>query len=96
MAQFRLEGTCNRCGLCCLDGDLRCHYLEVSSLGVGVAMGTRCRVHASRFPGMPIIMIDVEGKVAKLAACAHGTPQDDIEIMAKGIGKGCSLRVVNG
>lgn len=94
MAQFRLVGECNRCGLCCMDGDLRCNYLRVAMLGT--PGGTTCAVHANRYPGMPIMLVDGAGKVAALAQCAHGTPQDDIEIMAKGIGRGCSLRVVNG
>lgn len=94
MAQFRLVGECNRCGLCCYDGDLRCNYLAVKMLGM--PGGTTCTVYANRYPGMPIMLVDGTGKVAALAQCAHGTPTDDMEIMAKGIGKGCSLKVVNG
>lgn len=96
MRQSKLEGTCNRCGLCCFDRDLRCNYLEVTALGPGVAMGTRCRVHAARWPGMPIMLVDAQGSVKAIGQCAHGTPQDEVEIIAKGIGKGCSLRMVNG
>lgn len=92
--QPKLVGDCNRCGLCCMDGDLRCHYLRVTNVP-GMPNATSCSVYNSRVPGMPIAMVNSKGVVDSIAYCAHDTPFETHEIITKGIGKGCSLRVLS-
>lgn len=89
---MRLTGTCNQCGLCCLEGSARCINLEILA-PLGTPGATRCKVYKERYPGLPIVMID-NGKIVAIAACAHGSSMDDEIIIQKGIGKGCSLKVV--
>ena len=87
---MKLVGTCNQCGLCCMEGDSKCYHLEVSPLG-----GTRCLVYNMRYNGMPIIL-HKGNVVTGIAACAKDSEAEDMEIIKKGIGKGCSLKVVEG
>lgn len=93
---LRLEGTCNRCGLCCMDGALRCINLEIEGT-LGAPYATRCRVYTQRTLGMPILLVNAVGVIEAVASCTYmDNAIEDKEIMAKGIGKGCSLKVVNG
>lgn len=76
-----------------MDGDRHCYNLVIHS-APGMPGATTCRVHAARYLGMPIMLVSNNAVVA-LGTCAHGSPQDEIEIIKKGIGKGCSLKLVS-
>lgn len=85
----RLQGTCNRCGLCCTPNGLRCHYLEIEAK-IGEPYASRCKVYKTRFPGMTIFLLSGSGVVEAVGACTHGSPEDD-KVIRPFIGKGCSL-----
>lgn len=91
--ELKLSGQCNLCGLCCFVGNLRCENLEILTFP-GMPFSTRCRVYAKRYDMMPIRMLNSSGEAVGEASCAGaGTPLETLEIMQKGIGKGCSLKV---
>lgn len=75
-----------------MDGESVCNNLEIVA-PLGTPGATRCRVYRERYPGYPIMLIN-KGRVVGLGACAHGSSVDTEVIIAKGIGKGCSLKVV--
>jgi len=85
-----LAGACNRCGVCCLNGDLRCHNLVVHH-PLGTPGATSCRAYGERYNGMPIMLVNGDGIVTSLGACGLNSIQEDLAIIKKGIGKGCSL-----
>lgn len=89
---MKLIGKCNQCGLCCMEGNARCINLEIL-FPLGTPGATRCKIYEQTYPGMPIVLMD-GNRVTGVARCARGSALDDVEIMAKGIGKGCSLKVV--
>lgn len=88
----RLSGLCNRCGLCCFDGELRCQNLIVIGKP-GEPLATACSRHGSRYNGMPITMFDPEGRSYDGYFC-HNDDLETAVIIERGIGKGCSLEVV--
>ena len=92
---IKLVGECNRCGLCCFAGEFRCQNLIVTGKP-GEPMATACAVHRSRTPGMFILFFDSQGRVAADGVCGHNTPAEPLVIIERGIGKGCSLEVVEG
>lgn len=97
---MRLKGTCNRCGLCCFgtsaDGRaIRCMHLRVSGKP-GEPFATRCAIHDARTPMMPIVMVDkLDNQVLGdwVCSCSYGTIFETIEILQKGIGRGCSMEL---
>lgn len=66
----RLEGTCNRCGICCFspDGEARCENLVVEGFP-GDPDATRCGVWETRTHGMPIRMVRWDGTLAYESRC---------------------------
>lgn len=94
---IRLKGTCNRCGLCCFTEDYRCLNLEITDVP-GKPFATRCLVYESRRPEMPILLVNkYTGNVEAMGVCADRNGEEETEnIIKRGIGKGCSLEVVNG
>lgn len=48
-------------------------------------------MYEKRFNGMAIVMINPEKKFAYLAKCACNNLIEELEILEKGIGRGCSL-----
>lgn len=93
-----LRGECNRCGLCCVvehptHGTLVCEHLRVTVpvQPLGHPLSTRCGVYAQRVSGMVIHMRDGAGVGRQLARCFKDTWQEDHVILARGIGRGCSL-----
>ena len=93
MAQFRLAGECNQCGLCCIIGDLRCINLIMTGKP-GEPMATKCAVYATRYSGMPILLLDAAGRIVAQAACGKDDVNDARAIIQRGLGKGCSLDLV--
>ena len=85
-----LEGKCNQCGLCCYDNELRCIYLVIKGK-IGTPGATECSQYKSRFNEMPIFLVDRQQKLVAPASCAMGNQIEELEILAKGIGRGCSL-----
>lgn len=90
---IRLVGECNQCGLCCFIGELRCINLIVTG-EVGQLMATKCAVHGMRYPGMPIIMVDPQGRIGMETICGKDDADEAFVIIQRGIGKGCSLDLV--
>jgi len=90
---LKLTGTCNKCGLCCYSPEgFKCLNLEVVKVP-GQPDGTRCRVYAKRYDGMPIVMQqrgtgDITGGV-----CRKDSFDETMVILETGIGKGCSLKL---
>ena len=78
-----------------MSGELRCHNLIIVG-ELSNPNASRCAVYKNRTPGMAIMMLTPEGTVGAIGVCAHGTPQDDVVIIEKGIGKGCSMEIING
>lgn len=98
-AELKLEGTCNRCGLCCTvekggGVTLYCHNLQMNTY-LGLPGATTCRMYGNRYPGMPIMLNAKDGQFVAMGACAHGSAMD-AEVIASWIGKGCSLRIADG
>ena len=87
--KVKLTGTCNQCGLCCYIGEFRCINLIVSGKP-GEPMASKCGAYNSRYDGMPIVLVDPNGKT-RMATCSHGSELEDLEIFERGIGKGCSM-----
>src|SRR5882672_9573180 len=98
MLQCELVGTCNKCGRCCeveIDGRrFYCDNLIISNI-VGLPYATSCRVYKTRRDGMPISLTDRSGSRLSIhGKCASNSPQETTDILARGIGRGCSLKPV--
>jgi len=96
-------GVCNRCGVCCQyeaadgSGPVRCGYLEVRpGARVGDPQATTCRQYDTRYDGMPIPMQYLNGTDYGWAKCAKDSSMEDLVIRFRGIGRGCSLEILNG
>lgn len=92
-----LIGHCNQCGLCCMDLEnrLKCVHLVIKTT-LGLPDATYCDKYASRYDNMPIILENKKGEMVRAAHCAMGGPIEEMEIVSKGIGRGCSLKLVGG
>lgn len=88
-----LVGACNQCALCCMIGKLRCGHL-ILRRRPGSPMASRCAIYATRYDGMPIVLYDEKGRLRGHGVCAKDSPEDTANIIARGIGKGCSLQLV--
>lgn len=96
-------GDCNRCGLCCTVqvkgyGTLVCEYLLAVRSGgqirpLGAPDASVCGVYGRRVDGMPIKMLDGTGTPRMEGQCRKDHWLEDERIIARGIGKGCSLRI---
>jgi len=93
MGPIRLVGECNQCGLCCMIGDLRCINLIVTGKP-GEPMATTCAVYGARYSGMPIIMVDSQGRIGMETICGKDDANEALTIIQRGINKGCSLEVI--
>lgn len=91
MAQLKLVGSCNRCGLCCTINGMRCSHLRVHH-PLGLPGAATCDIYDHRYTGMPIILLTSDGHVGALGACNHNAA-DEPEIIAQWIGRGCSLKI---
>ena len=73
-------GDCNSCGACCVTRK-NGHYYRCQNLGVMDRIGspdaTFCAVHKTRTEGMPIIMCEVGGSDAFIAACLASYPRPE-------------------
>ena len=93
-----LEGTCNRCGLCCVgvapDGR-PWHCGNLIRLGpISHPFATLCAVYDQRVDAMPIEPLDDEtGRVIGTALCFLNSRTEDLAIIEKGVGRGCSLTI---
>src|SRR5262245_49248096 len=86
-------GECNLCGLCCFNPatGTRCSQLEVTGKP-GEPYATRCLVYDQRYDGMPILMVDRDGKpTSENRVCTKDSIEEDLSIIASGIGRGCTL-----
>lgn len=100
-ARLELEGTCNRCGLCCTAEHkgqrLVCEYLlaEMPPQPLGSPMASKCRVYESRDTRFPlrIMLLDAHGEPQLKAQCFKDAWQEDHVIADRGLGKGCSLTI---
>ena len=94
-AFLRLEGECNRCGLCCTVSHrgetLYCHNLQITG-PLGVPGASFCKAYGIRFSGMRIMFYDKTGVIKAEGNCAHNDPMEG-EVIAPWIGKGCSLQI---
>lgn len=93
-----LVGECHQCGLCCCMEEggrtVRCANLVVERGSVGVPGATRCSAYAERYNGMPIPLVDVStGFLSRWSQCGKDSPEEVQVILARGIGRGCSLAV---
>lgn len=87
---MQLEGECNRCGLCCTFGRLRCEYLVVTA-HLGNPGASRCAKYATRYDGMPIRAVNGHGKVKAHGLCRKDSPEET-QVIVQWIGNGCSLK----
>ena len=87
----RLEGQCNHCGLCCMVTGLRGEQLRCGNL----SSDNKCKVYETRYNEMPILLIGPGGVLAGVSTCAKDTEEETQLIIHKGIGRGCSLEVIN-
>ena len=62
-----LKGLCNRCGNCCVIGQMRCEHLSTDVTG-----RTTCMVYDKRYTNMPIKMIAPDGATMD-AYCIDGS-----------------------
>lgn len=97
--QSLLAGACSRCGLCCEIDGFRCLNLIGAPPGPIVPAilpgPTACAAYDHRYDGMPIVLMDDKGRVVS-ARCGKGSLSEDMAIVERGIGKGCSMEVVKG
>lgn len=97
--QSLLTGTCSRCGLCCEIDGFRCLNLINAPPGPIVPAilpgPTTCAVYDRRYDGMPIVLMDDKGHAIG-ATCGKGSLEEDMAIVERGVGKGCSMKVVKG
>lgn len=78
-----------------MDGDLHCIYLKFQGK-LGEPLATRCKIYDKRYIGMPIFLVSAAGIIEGMGTCTFGDKiADEKEIIAKGIGKGCSMELVN-
>jgi len=92
---LRLEGECNRCGVCCFSPDrsAKCENLIVEG-EVGKENATRCGVWDKLTPFMPIRMLRADGSLAYESFCANGwrkLVEDEFPIKLPGE---CAYRLV--
>ena len=90
-----LQGECNRCGLCCAGTwngrPWRCANLKMVG-PMGEPYATMCEVYTERYDAMPITGVDMEtGAVIGWGHCYLNSRTEDLAIIQKGVGKGCSL-----
>lgn len=95
----RLAGACNGCGMCCTgewEGKTyKCLHLEITR-SVGQPNATRCRVYDKRFDGMPVPLVDeTTNQVFTLGWCWKDSEEETAAIISRGIGRGCSLVLVD-
>ena len=95
----RLAGVCNGCGRCCVgrwEGrPFRCANLEVTG-NIGTPNATRCRVYSQRWNGMPVMLRDTEtGTALVIGQCWKDSDAETAAIISTGIGRGCSLVLVD-
>jgi hypothetical protein len=93
-----LAGACNRCGLCCTatrDGkEYACTNLRKFTWSpLGRPEAAFCAVYERRVDGMPITLRHAPGDEFA-ARCAKDSVEETAVIIARGIGRGCSLTVV--
>lgn len=93
-----LTGTCSRCGLCCtadVEGTtVVCDHLRRFAFSsIGRPEATQCGAYARRWDGMPITMRSADGAVLLSATCRKDSPEETTVIVARGIGRGCSMEV---
>ena len=93
-----LKGKCNHCGLCCFSKDrsLKCENLGFGAGAIGLPNAYYCKVYDRRIDNMPINMIDKDGTSYGGYVCAKDSQRETFVILERGIGKGCSLEVLNG
>jgi len=94
-----LRGECNRCGRCCVverDGKpYACtHLRHFQWIALGRPESTFCSVYDRRRHGMPITLRHQAGDEFEAVCVADGSPEETAVIIARGIGRGCSLEVV--
>ncbi len=91
---MKLTGECNCCGACCFSkSGAVCENLEVLTRQ-GLPNGTKCRVYAERYDGLPIRMITKDGRILYGYYCAKNSAAEVKSIIEMGIKKGvCSLSV---
>jgi len=86
---MRLEGECNRCGLCCVRDGYVCRNLQIDTV-LGVPGATRCMAYDVRFDGMPILGRNADGHTR--AGVCRKDSAEEAEIIVQFIGLGCSLK----
>lgn len=87
---MKLEGECNLCGSCCVNGDWRCLNLKVRGR-IGEPFATVCSKYNQRYDGMPIVMMNSKGKTVE-GICHKDSKAETRLIVRFGFGRGCSLR----
>ncbi len=90
-----LLGACCRCGACCDDPIYgRCENLIVEEgKKIGEEGASRCGVYEKRYNGMPIRVISKTGAILN-TVCLKDSVEETKEIVTRGMGRGCSLRVL--
>lgn len=58
-------------------------------------MATRCGLYPIRYNGMPIVLRDESRRLVAEKFCGKDSPEETQAIIEKGIGKGCSMEVIN-
>ena len=86
---MKLIGDCNRCGLCCTDGEFVCRNLQIDTT-LGAPYSTRCMAYDVRYDGMPILGRNAQGQT-KTGVCRKDSAEET-KIIVPWIGKGCSLK----
>lgn len=86
---MRLEGECNRCGLCCTSDGYTCINLQIDTT-LGEPGATRCMAYDVRFEGMLITGQNSDGH-RRQGVCRKDS-KEETQIILQFIGKGCSLK----
>ena len=92
---YKLTGTCNRCGMCCTVGPYKCSNLAVTKQ-LGEPEATICKAQSTRYDQMPIILgvnMGCCGTIVMMSYCAKDSDAETQAIVRSGIGRGCSLTV---
>jgi len=78
-----------------MDGENRCSALKITRKP-GRPFAAECTKYEDRYAGMPIQMVDKQGKVVANGVCTQDDVYETMIIVTKGIGKGCSMKLERG
>lgn len=96
LATISLVGECNQCGRCCMHiyngEEVFCEHLRQTGEGLGNPSASYCDVYETRTDGMPIAMLNEQGKHVYNTICSKDSELETRTIVRTMLScYGCSL-----